>query len=72
MDATNEDISDYQVKLTCGNQRCCNHKEHFKLMPNNRIAASKPQAEKPEVPKLNVVPIPAKAKKPRAKKWWEE
>ena len=71
MDETNEDIGEYQIKLTCANQKCCN-RLHFKLMPNNRIAASKPQAEKPEVPKLNVVPVPAKAKKPRAKKWWEE
>lgn len=36
MDVTNEDIQDYQVKLTCGNQRCCNYKEHFVLKPTNR------------------------------------
>ena len=36
MDVTNEDISEYQVTLTCGNQRCCNYKEHFVLKPTNR------------------------------------
>jgi hypothetical protein len=36
LDITNEDISEYQVKLTCGNQRCCNYKEHFILKPNNK------------------------------------
>jgi len=36
MDVTNEDISEHQVTLTCGNQRCCNYKEHFVLKPTNR------------------------------------
>ena len=36
LDITNEDHSEYQIKLTCGNQRCCNYQEHFKLAPNNR------------------------------------
>ena len=35
MDHTNEDISDYQVTLTCGNQRCCN-RDHFVLKPSNK------------------------------------
>lgn len=35
MDITNEDISDHQVTLSCGNQRCCNP-AHFKLKPTNR------------------------------------
>jgi hypothetical protein len=36
MDVTNEDIQEYQVSLKCGNQRCCNYKEHFVLKPNKR------------------------------------
>jgi hypothetical protein len=36
MDVMNKDISEYQIKLTCGNQRCCNYLEHFRLEPNNR------------------------------------
>ena len=35
MDITNEDISEYQVRLSCGNQKCCNP-EHFMLKPTNR------------------------------------
>ena len=34
-DTTDKDISEYQVKLSCGNQQCCNP-EHFILKPNNR------------------------------------
>ena len=73
MDITNEDISDYQIKLTCANQRCCNP-EHFKLMPNNRIAASKAKTTKSQddLKVLNVLPLKPRAKKPKAKKWWEE
>jgi len=35
MDVMNKDISEYQVTLSCGNQRCCNEK-HFVLKPTNR------------------------------------
>lgn len=35
MDITNKDISEYQIKLTCKNQKCCNP-EHFILKPTNR------------------------------------
>lgn len=35
MSINNEDVSPYQIKLTCGNQRCCNS-EHFELDKNNR------------------------------------
>jgi len=71
MDITNEDISDYQIKLTCGNQACCN-KAHFKLMPNNRIAASKAKSTKSrdDLKILNVLPLKPKAKK--AKRWWDQ
>jgi len=30
-----QDVSNYSVTLTCGNQMCCNPK-HFKLKPTNR------------------------------------
>jgi hypothetical protein len=36
MDVTNEDISEHRITLSCGNQRCCNYKEHFVLKPNKR------------------------------------
>jgi hypothetical protein len=35
MDVNDQDVSDYQVKLTCHNQRCCNP-EHFELKPTNK------------------------------------
>lgn len=35
-DVNNTDPTPYQVRVTCGNQRCCNYKEHFKLEPTNR------------------------------------
>lgn len=35
MDTTNEDISEHQVSLKCGNQKCCNE-QHFVLKPNKR------------------------------------
>lgn len=30
-----QDVSDYSVTLTCGNQQCCNP-QHFLLKPTNR------------------------------------
>lgn len=57
MDLTNEDISEYQVKLSCGNQRCCNP-EHFKLEPNNR----NPNVERQ--PKVAKQPVPTKKIRP--------
>jgi hypothetical protein len=35
MDVNDQDVSDYQVKLTCHNQRCCSI-EHFELKPTNK------------------------------------
>ena len=35
-DVNNEDPSPYQIKLSCGNQKCCNYKEHFVVHTNNR------------------------------------
>ena len=61
MDVMNEDISDYQVKLTCGNQACCS-REHFILKPNNRIAVSKPVKSVKQTKREDV--------KSSAKKWW--
>jgi hypothetical protein len=46
MDVTNEDHSEYQIKLSCGNQRCCNHKEHFELKPTNRPKSQKSKTTK--------------------------
>jgi len=64
MDATNTDMSEYQIKLTCGNQSCCN-KEHFVLMPSNR---PKPKEE------LAKKPTKSKTTKPKTKQiskaWW--
>ena len=50
MDQTNKDISDYQVKPKCGNQRCCEI-SHYELKPNNRIEASKKPAKEARLPK---------------------
>lgn len=35
MSNNNKDVSEYQVTLSCSNQRCCNE-EHFVLLQNNR------------------------------------
>jgi len=35
-DVNNEDPTPYQIKLSCGNQKCCNYKEHFVVHPTNR------------------------------------
>jgi len=35
MTVNDRDVSEYQVKLTCGNQRCCNP-EHFVIKPTNK------------------------------------
>ena len=35
MSINKEDVTPYQIKLTCGNQSCCNP-EHFLVKKNNR------------------------------------
>lgn len=46
MDVMNKDISEYQIKLSCGNQRCCNYQEHFKLEPTNRPSTYNPTTKR--------------------------
>jgi len=59
MDINNKDVSEYQVKLTCGNQKCCSA-EHFIIKPSNRQPKNDLDTAKPKKSQT----------KPPQERWW--